>query len=171
MELGWTSSLRALDDHLSGAADRQVVLFRMLEAPPEVVFDAWTDPAQLEAWWGPHGFTTTTTAIDVRPGGEWLFTMHGPDGTDYPNRIAYETIDPPSYLAMTHDAGPDGDDPPFRHTVTFDPWMGGTLLTMKAVWASAEERDRIVGRSGAVEGGTQTLERLAHHVVKSRHEA
>jgi uncharacterized protein YndB with AHSA1/START domain len=163
MELGWTSSLRCLDDHLTGAVDRQIVLMRMLEASPERVFEVWTTPEHVAAWFGPDGFTLTTDAMDVRPGGEWVFTMHGPDGVDYPNRVVYEVVDAPTLLVFLH--GGEPDDPPFRQTVTFDPFMGGTLLTMKAVWDRAEDRDRNVERSGAIEGGEQTLDRLAAYVA------
>lgn len=68
---------------------------RTIDAPRDLVFDAWTDPAHVGQWWGPDGFTTTTHEIDIRPGGVWRFTMHGPDGVDYPNEIAFEEIVPP----------------------------------------------------------------------------
>jgi uncharacterized protein YndB with AHSA1/START domain len=53
------------------------------------VFDAWTDPKQITQWWGPAGFTTTTDEMGVKPGGVWRFVMHGPDGTDYKNKIVF----------------------------------------------------------------------------------
>src|SRR5579862_1989189 len=63
------------------AAERELVFRRLLDAPRELVFDVWTNPAHVPQWWGPNGFTTTIHEMDVRPGGVWRLTMHGPDGT------------------------------------------------------------------------------------------
>jgi uncharacterized protein YndB with AHSA1/START domain len=79
--------------------DREIVTTRVFDAPREMVFDAWTDPKHIGQWWGPIGFTTTTHEMDVRPGGVWRFTMHGPDGRDYKNRIVYTEIVRPERLA------------------------------------------------------------------------
>jgi uncharacterized protein YndB with AHSA1/START domain len=166
MEAGMAQSLRKLDDVLTGAVDRQIVIARMIEAPRERVFDAWTSPEQLERWWGPNGFTVTTQEIDVRPGATWRFTMHGPDGVDHPNQLDYEAIEAPETLAYLH-TSPGADDPAFRSTVTFDDVMGMTVLTMRGVFATAEARDRVVERYDAIEGGKQTLDRLAAHVTKA----
>jgi uncharacterized protein YndB with AHSA1/START domain len=159
MEAGWRQSLRCLDDMLTGAVDRQIVLSRMLQAPRERVFEAFTTRDQVERWWGPDGFRVTTHEMDVRPGGVWSFTMHGPDGTDYPNQIAYEELSPPELIVSTH-ASPGSDDPSFRTTVALDEMMGMTVLTMKMVFESAEARDLVVERYHAIEGGNQTLGRL-----------
>jgi activator of HSP90 ATPase len=66
--------------------EREIILERIFDAPRELVFEAWTDPQRIGQWWGPRGFTTTVYGMDVRPGGEWRLTMHGPDGRDYKNR-------------------------------------------------------------------------------------
>ena len=100
MEVGWNQSLQCLDDVLTGAVDRQFVIMRVFDAPREVLFRAWTDPAQLLAWWGPKGFSLTIEEIDVRPGGTWRFTMHGPDGVDYPNVARYEIVEAPRRLVF-----------------------------------------------------------------------
>ena len=62
--------------------EREIASTRVFAAPRELVWKAWTDPKHIEQWWGPIGFTTTTKEFDLRPGGKWLHTMHGPDGTD-----------------------------------------------------------------------------------------
>jgi len=165
MELGWVQSLRCLDDHLTGAADRQLVLMRMLAAPPARVFEVWCTPDHVASWWGPDGFTLTTHEMDVRPGGAWGFTMHGPDGIDYENHIEYEVVDPPSLLRFLHRGAPEDDDPPFRTTVTFDDWAGSTVLTMKSVFTTAEELDLVLTKFDAAEGGEQTLDRLVAYVA------
>ena len=86
-------------------ADRELVLSRLLNAPRTLVFDTWSDPAHVSQWWGPVGFTTTTHEMAFKVGGRWRFTMHGPDGTDYPNIIVYTEIVRPERICYDH-----GDD-------------------------------------------------------------
>jgi uncharacterized protein YndB with AHSA1/START domain len=166
MEAGWSQSLQRLDDHLTGAADRQIVLLRLLEAPPAEVFEVWTDADHLARWWGPSGFTTTTHEFDVRPGGIWRFTMHGPDGVDYPNTITYEEIAPPARLVYLHQGASDDEHPPFRTIVSFDAMGDQTVLVMRVTFASAEDRDMVMEKFGALEGGNQTLDRLVSYVAE-----
>ena len=144
-------------------ASREIVVTRVFDAPPEVVFDAWTDRNAIATWWGPNGFTTTTYDMDVRPGGVWRFMMHGPDGTDYPNRIAYHEVEKPRRLAYTH-GGDEGVN--FEVVVTFEAEGEKTRITMRSLFATAEERDKVVTDFGAIEGANQTLNRLAEHLAK-----
>jgi uncharacterized protein YndB with AHSA1/START domain len=151
--------------HSPGEEDaRTLVTTRVFDAPRELVFAAWTDPRHLTQWWGPNGFTTTTQAFDMRPGGVWRFVMHGPDGRDYENRITYDEIVKPERLVYRHGGGEDVEPVRFRVTVTFEDLGGKTRLTMRAVFPSAAERDRVVEEYGAAEGATQTLARLAGHL-------
>jgi uncharacterized protein YndB with AHSA1/START domain len=85
------------------ASDREIVLTRVFDAPPETVFEAFTDPERVVHWWGPQGFATTVHEMDVRPGGEWRFTMHGPDGWDYRNRIVYLEVARPERIVYKHE--------------------------------------------------------------------
>ena len=71
---------------------RSIIATRVLDAPRELVWTAWTKPEHLAQWWGPDGFSTTTSAYNLRPGGVWRFVMHGPDGRDYQNRITFDEI-------------------------------------------------------------------------------
>jgi uncharacterized protein YndB with AHSA1/START domain len=71
----------------------EIKITRVYDAPVEAVWDAWTDPEQVAQWWGPRGFTLTTHSKDLRPGGSWAYTMHGPDGTDYPNKTHYFEVE------------------------------------------------------------------------------
>lgn len=159
MRAGWGQSLQKLDDALSGADGRQIVLSRLYPAPPEVVFGMWTRREDLARWWGPDGFTISVDEIDVRPGGRWTFVMHGPDGTAYPNAIVYEEVAPPERLVYVH--GREGDPDRFRSVVTLEEMAGTTVLSMRLVFASAGARDRVVAKRQAVDGGNQTLARLA----------
>src|SRR5689334_13183208 len=86
----------------SATADREIVISRVIHAPRELVFEAFTDVRHLSHWWGPTGFTTTTRAFEFRVGGEWVFVMHGPDGTDYPEWICWTEIAPPERIVLLH---------------------------------------------------------------------
>lgn len=144
------------------AGEPVIIVRRVFEANPAHVFAAWTDPDVIGAWWGPNGFTTTTRSFDFQEGGTWDFTMHGPDGADYPNSIRYAKIVAPERIIYDHRssaAHPGG----FRNTVTFAPCEEGTRLTMEMQFPDLQERDK-TARAGAVEGGKQTLARLAAHV-------
>lgn len=150
----------------SDTSDREIVTSRLLDAPRELVFEAWTDPKQVVQWWGPHGFTTTTDEMSVTPGGVWRFVMHGPDGRDYKNKIIYTEVVRPERLVYRHAGEDEHEDVRFHVTVTFEAQGRKTLLTMRSVFATARERDDVVEKYGALEGARQTLERLAQHVEK-----
>src|ERR1700755_1723018 len=80
--------------------DRAIVISRVIGAPPQLVFEAFTRVQHLSRWWGPEGFTTTTRSFEFRVGGEWDFVMHGPDGTDYQEWITWRGIVPPERIAL-----------------------------------------------------------------------
>lgn len=152
-------------------ADREIVIARTIEGPRGLVFEAFTQIEHLSHWWGPNGFTTTTHSFEFRPGGVWDFTMHGPDGVDYPNRIEWREIVPPERLVYLHGES-DGDSQAFVSVVTFIARGNTTEVTMRAILQTKEQRDEVVERYGAIEGGKQTLGRLAAYIaalVADRH--
>ena len=149
----------------TGTEDREIVLTRVVRAPRDVVFRVWTDPMQVHGWWGPDGFSTTIHEMDVRVGGVWRFTLHGPDGTSWPNRVTYREVAAPARLVYDHD---DDKDPPqnaFHVTATFDDEGGATRVTMRMLFPNAAARNA-TAEFGAVELGNQTLGRLAEHVER-----
>lgn len=166
MTEGWTQSLDRLGESMesdgSPTADRELRFTRVFGAPPEVVFRAWTDPEQVGRWWGPRGFTTTTHSMDLRPGGLWKHTMHGPDGVNYPNTTEYLEVKPPERLAYRNSGSKEREKEIwFEATVEFRPApRGGTRLDLRMVFPSREMRDRVSREYGAEEGAYQTLERL-----------
>lgn len=97
---------------------------RVFNAAPEAVFGAFRDPALLARWWGPEGFRNTFQTFDFREGGDWVFIMHGPDGTDYPNQARFLEIRPPNRIRIQH-----VNLPHFLLTVDLEPAPGGTDLT------------------------------------------
>ena len=148
----------------ASAADRELVFTRVFDAPRELVFDAWTHPGHLARWWGPQGFTTTIHQMNVRPGGIWRLTMHGPDGRDYRNRIVVIEVAKPERLVFRHE--PDADAEPVTHqtTITFTDHGGKTLLTMRMLFATPDARAHVIQTYRALEGGHQTLDRLIGHL-------
>jgi uncharacterized protein YndB with AHSA1/START domain len=153
----------ARDSAATPTADREIVITRVLNAPRELVFKAWTDREQIGKWWGPRGFTTTIHEMDVKPGGVWRFIMHGPDGTNFDNRIAFVEVVEPERLVYDH--GGDDGAVQFRATITFADQGDKTGLTMHSVFPSAEERDKVVKEYHAIEGGNQTIDRLEEHLA------
>jgi len=140
---------------------------RVFDVPRELVWNAWTDPEQVVEWWGPRGFTTTIHEMDVRPGGVWRHTMHGPDGTDYPNKGVFIEVVKPERIVYSHGGGKKGDPgAQFQATWTFEAQGEKTKLTLRMVFPSAAAREHVVKTYGAIEGGKQTLERLAEHLAK-----
>jgi uncharacterized protein YndB with AHSA1/START domain len=152
-------------------ADREIVSTRYLDAPRDLVWQVWTDPAHLANWYGPDGFTITTQHADFRAGGTWRFVMHGPDGTDYPNLMEFSRVEPPA--RMEYHQGADGapvddDDVEFDTTITFEEEGSRTRLTMRLVFASRELRDRNVATHNSIEGGRQTLDKLETYLASLR---
>jgi uncharacterized protein YndB with AHSA1/START domain len=148
----------------SPTADREVEVSRVVQAPREVVFDAFTEVRHLAQWWGPDGFTTTTTSFEFREGGVWEFVMHGPDGTAYPEWISWTEIVPPERIALLHGEY-RGDPDAFESVLTFEADGAGTRVEMRTVFPTRELRDRAVAEYHAVEGGRQTLGNLAAYVA------
>jgi uncharacterized protein YndB with AHSA1/START domain len=149
----------------SATADREIVISRVIRAPRELVFEAFTEVRHLARWWGPEGFTTTTRAFEFRAGGEWDFVMHGPDGTDYPEWISWTEIAPPERIALLHGEFP-GDPNVFESVVTFAPDGAATRIEMRTVFATTAQRDEAVEKYHAIEGGRQTLDHLAAYVTE-----
>lgn len=146
-------------------SDREIVITRTIHGPRRLVFEAFTDIRHLSRWWGPNGFTTTTRAFEFAAGGVWDFVMHGPDGTDYPNWITWQHIEPPERIAMLH--GSSAHDPnAFESIITFADHGETTEITLRNVFPTAEARDQAVEKYHAIEGARQTLGRLAAYVTE-----
>jgi uncharacterized protein YndB with AHSA1/START domain len=130
----------------------------------KLVWEAWTDPKQAAQWWGPRGFTITTHSKDLRPGGIWHYTMHGPDGTDYPNKTLYHEVEKYCRLVYDH-GGNDEQKPLFRVTVTFQEKKGKTKMDMIMALPTpeaAEETKKFIKKAG----GNSTWDRLAEYLEK-----
>ena len=153
------------DQAIALTPDREIVIKRTLDAPRELVFAMWTDPRHLPHWYGPDGFTITIHEMDVRPGGVWRLTMHGPDGRDYYNNLVFDEIVPPERLVCRHVPGEGTEPVGHRTIVTFAARGNQTDLTLRLVFDTNEARDFAVRTYHAVEGGKQTTGRLADYIA------
>jgi len=147
-----------------GAKSRpnEIHISRVYDAPVSVVWDAFTDPEQVTKWWGPRGFTLTTHSKDLRPGGTWNYTMHGPDGVDYPNITLYHEVE--ACRKLVYDHGSTEDRPPlFRVTVVFSESNGKTSMEMSMALATAEQAEA-TRRFIKEAGGNATWDRLAEYL-------
>jgi uncharacterized protein YndB with AHSA1/START domain len=142
----------------------EVSFNRLLDAPPELVWETWSDPKHLHEWWGPDGFTTTTYEFEFVPGGVWRLTMHGPDGTDYPTRIVFREIVPPSRLMYENGWDLPGAPLDFKVIASFAAEGTKTRLSFRMIFRDAAALKSAVEQYGVMEGGKQTFDRLATYL-------
>lgn len=143
-------------------ADREVVVSRVFDAPPELVFSAFTEREHVENWWVPAG--TTIHEWDPIPGGLWRYSMPAPDGTQLPFRIKFIEIARPTKLVYDYATDADLAPDPVRTTVTFDEQDGKTRVTLQLVFATAAAYQEAL-KYGAVGGAKMALEALAKHLA------
>jgi uncharacterized protein YndB with AHSA1/START domain len=145
--------------------DREIVLSRVIDAPRSVVYAAWTDPDQIQTWFGPEGMAIETKEIALQLGGVWRFDMVASDGTRYDNRMVFLRMEAPALIEVEHGSDQADDPGKFRMLVTFDEQANGkTVLTLRQMHPSKTHREKGIG-FGAVEFGAQTLDKLARHVA------
>ena len=146
----------------------RMVVTRVFDAPRELVWEAMTNPKHVVNWWGPRGFSTTIETMDFRIGGVWKHVMHGPDGTNYPNEKVFKEIVKPEKIVFSHGGRREGGSSVDAvATWTFDEiGKDRTKVSLRLVFPSAAERERVVKEFGAIEGGKQTLEQLGEYLAK-----
>jgi len=145
--------------------DRGIHVERTVDAPRALVFKVWTDPEHLSRWWGPRGFATITKSMDTRPGGQWRYTMRGPDGREYENLITYLEFAPPSRVSYKHGGDKETEPINFRVDVEFFDEGGRTRIVMRMSFPSAEARELVIKEYGALDGASQTMARLGEHLA------
>jgi uncharacterized protein YndB with AHSA1/START domain len=156
---GWTMILDGLSSTLFG--DREVVSTRLIAAPRERVFEAFSDPDQLVKWWGPNGFTNTNKKFEFREGGEWHLAMHGPDGVDYRNESVFLTVDPPERIVFDHLRTMHR----FLMDISFFDFDGKTRLIWRQRFESAAELEQV--RAFVPTANEQNFDRLEEHLTQS----
>jgi len=146
--------------------ERELVITRVFDAPRALVFKVWTDPKHLAQWWGPKGFTNPVCEVDARVGGAWRIVMRSPDGVEYPGGGVYREIVEPERLVFTNIATDTEGNPLLDGltTVTFAEHGSKTKLTLQTR-AVALVAAAAAALEGMEAGWTQSLERLAEHLV------
>ena len=126
------------------SADRELVLTRLINAPREKVYRAWTQPELLKQWFAPKPYTTPIVEMDVRPGGSAYFVMRGPDGKDLPNRGVYLEVVPNEKLVSTDayvKAWEPSEKPFMTLILTFEDEGGKTRYTARVRHWTVTDRE------------------------------
>lgn len=150
--------------------EREIVLSRVIDAPPERVYRAWAEAERMFQWFGPDGYRCEAAAQgEAREGAVRRFVMIGPDGRRFESRMTFLEVVPNARLVFDHGSDTDDDPQRFRVTVTFDRQDDGkTVLTLRQLHPSKARREWAIG-FGAVELGYQTLGKLAEYASEGRH--
>ena len=150
-----------MDKHIRIAGEGfDLITSRVVDATPQQVWNAFADPDRLARWWGPAGFRNSFLHFDLRAGGDWIFTMHGPDGTDYPNHSVFVELHTARRVVFDHVNAPH-----FRFTLTLDEEGGRTRVGWCQRFATAAERDRIA--KFAASANEQNLDRLQAELART----
>jgi len=148
---------------LTMPSERELVITRFFDAPPELVWEAMTKPEHVKQWWGPRSMTMSVCEIDLRPGGAWRYAQIGPDGQEYAFSGEYREIVPPERLVSTEgfEAMPGHD---YLVTVTFEEHGGKTKMTSHLLYQNGADRDGHL-QSGMEPGMQETFDRLDEHLA------
>lgn len=143
----------------SSRKEHEMVITRVFDAPPSLVFAAWTRPEHLVNWWGRHHYTLSSCEVDLRPGGTFRFCMRSPAGRDYRVKGVYREIVEPERLVFQY--GLENEDLSHESlaTVTFAEQNGKTKFTMHQILL-----DPAQAREGAEEGWTEVMQRLENYL-------
>ena len=142
-------------------AGRELSISRVLNAPVELVWEVFIKPEHIKNWWGPNGFTNTIHKMEVKPGGVWDFIMHGPDGTNYPNKSVFKEVVPYSLIVFEHYA------PNFTTTINFIAEGKKTLIKWHMLFESKELFETVVKNHKADKGLEQNIEKLEKYLSSS----
>lgn len=142
----------------------ELKLIREFDAPVKTVWDAFTDVNEASKWWGPRGFKITSHSKELKPGGHWEYTMHGPDDVSYVNKTQYFEVEEYKKLVYDH-GGNDLQKPLFRVTVLFLENNGKTTMDMTMTFPSAEAAKTTSGFIKKA-GGDTTWDRFAEYLEK-----
>lgn len=152
----------------TAASDRELVLTRLIDAPRDKLFRAWTEPELMKQWFTPRPWTTPVIEVDLRPGGSNLIVMRGPDGTEFPNRGVYLEIVKNERLVFTDaytKAWEPSEKPFFTGIITFEDEGGKTRYTARALHWTVADREAHE-KMGFHEGWGLCADQLAELVAK-----
>jgi len=147
---------------LETSTDCEIVTTRIFKAPRKLVYKAWTDPDHLKIWWGPKGFTNTFDLFDLRVGGKWVFTMHGPERGNYRNECTFVAVREPELLVWDRQS-----KPLFQVEAVFEELAENeTRVTFKQKFKTAEECSKI--KAFVPEKNEENMDRLEQELEKMK---
>jgi uncharacterized protein YndB with AHSA1/START domain len=155
---------------ITESGKRELVITRVFDAPRELVWKAWTEPERMKKWWGPKGFTSPVSKIDLQVGGKYLNCMRSPEGKDYWSTGVYREVVAPERLVMTDSfADAEGNVVPATYygmstdfplelqvTATLEEHEGKTKMTLRHVGIPAGEMSELTGA-----GWNESFDKLA----------
>jgi uncharacterized protein YndB with AHSA1/START domain len=150
------------------ASDRELVLTRLIDAPREKLYRAWTEPELLKQWFAPLPYTTPRAELDVRPGGASLVVMRAPDGSEFPNPGVFLEVVENERLVLTdaYTSAWEPSEKPFMTVIiTFEDEGRKTRYTARVVHWTVADRDEHE-KMGFHEGWGQCADQLAALVAK-----
>ncbi|MEC7264818.1 MAG: SRPBCC domain-containing protein [Bacteroidota bacterium] len=139
---------------MENTENRSLSISKLLQAPIELVWEVWTTPEHIAQWWGPDGFTNTIQTMDVQEGGEWKLTMHGPDGTNFPNRSVYKEVVPFKKIVFEH------FNPHFFTTVEIEAFGQTTKMEWSMLFDTEEMLQTIIKAHKADKGMKENVDKL-----------
>jgi uncharacterized protein YndB with AHSA1/START domain len=153
--------VQSKDSGVESVDQRSDARTMFIAATPQQVFAALSDSARVERWWGPDGFTNTIHRFEFRPGGTWLLTMHGPDGTDYPSENRFTRLVPGELFEIEHFSGHH-----FFLSIELRPSGQGTEVHWRQTFDTVEHYQEIA--AFVATANEQNLRRLAVEVLRER---
>lgn len=148
---------------MANTKDREIVVNRVIDAPRDLVFEAFTQQKHIERWWAPRG--ATTHEMDVKPGGVWRYSQPVRGGSEQPFKVEFIEITKPTRLVYDYGTDAANAPEPVRTTVTFEEEDGKTEVTLQLLFATKADREQAI-KYGAIVGAMQALEELADYVAK-----
>jgi uncharacterized protein YndB with AHSA1/START domain len=140
--------------------DCEILSLRIVNAPIDCVYRAWTDPNHLKNWWGPNGFTNTFNEFDLRIGGKWSFVMHGPEGGNYNNEVEFTRIEKPNLIAWKRHS-----KPLFQVVAEFEEVSADlTRIVFRMIFDTVDECDKL--RPFVVDKNEENFDRLEAELIK-----
>ena len=119
--------------------NREIISSRIINSPVEMVYQAFENPNHLKNWWGPEGFTNTIHEFDLRVGGNWILTMHGPEKENYENSSVFKTVLPNKLVGWERKS-----QPLFDMEIAFEKLEENkTQISFKMIFATAEECEKM----------------------------
>jgi len=154
----WQVVLKTIKD---GFEEKRILrITKKLNARVELVWEAWTNPQHIVNWWAPSGFTTTIRKMDVREGEEWLLTLHGPDGKNYPNKSIFREVIPLKKIVYEH------FNPEFIGTAVFESKGNKTLMEWTLLFETTELFEIVVKTFQADKGLKQNVGKLENYLAQ-----